>query len=124
MKRMFVTGVIASALFSSAHCFAADEVMDRIKQLELQIQELKQLKEQQAVSTVKYDDCMKAIGRDKFCTCISTALPRQVSFEQYIHTMITPREVTSFSSMTPEQRSVSDATVAVRESCIEKGFFK
>lgn len=124
MKRMFATGVIVSALFTSVHCVAADDVMDRIKQLELQIQELKQLKEQQAVSAVKYDDCMKAFGREKFCACISTTLPRQVSFENYIHTMITPREVAGFAAVAPDQRAVIEATVAARDSCIEKGFFK
>ena len=124
MKRPFYSALAVALFCSAPYCSAADDVMERIKQLEQQIQELKQLKEQQAVFTVKNDDCMKAIGREKFCSCISTALPRQVSFEQYVHTLILSRDALGYASMSPEQRAVVDATAAARETCVEKGFFK
>jgi hypothetical protein len=105
-------------------CNAADDVMERIKQLEQQIQELKQIKEQQNIAAQKSDDCMKAFGREKFCSCISTSLPRQVSFEQYVHTMVLSRDALGYATMSPEQRAVVDATIAAREACVEKGFFR
>lgn len=124
MKRLLSFVLAVAVVQSSAYCFATDDVLERIKQLEQQIQELKLLKEQQAGSAIKNDECMKAVGREKFCTCISTTLPRQVSFEQYVHTLVTSRDALGYGTLTPEQRSVIDATVAAREACIEKGFFR
>ncbi len=98
--------------------------MERIRILEQQIQELKVIKGQQAVAAAKYDDCMKAVSREKFCTCIGSSLPPAVGFEQYVHTMVTSRDKLGYDSMPVEQRVLVDATVAAREKCIEKGFFK
>lgn len=108
---------------ASAEC-AQDDVMEKIRLLEQQIQELKALKQQQAVTGVKMDHCMKAVAREKFCTCVSDNLPREVSFEQYVHTLVTAREKLGYETMTPEQKKVVDVTLDTREKCIEKGFFK
>lgn len=115
--------LIFLGLAASAEC-AQDDVMDKIRLLEQQIQELKLLKEQQVESRVKFDDCMKAVDREKFCSCVSDNLPREVSFEQYVHIQVTPREKLGYETMTAEQKKVVDRTSAVREKCIEKGFFK
>lgn len=104
--------------------FAQDDMMEKIRLLEQQILELKALKQQQAVTEIKKDHCMKAVARDKFCDCVSKNLPAAVSFEEYVHTLITPREALGYQAMTAEQKQSVDATVAVREKCIEKGFFK
>jgi GTPase Era involved in 16S rRNA processing len=109
---------------SASLSFAQDDVMEKIRLLEQQIQELKMLKQQQAISAVKFDHCMKAVAREKFCNCISDNLPREVSFEQYVHTMVTTREILGYETITVEQKKIVDATVAVREKCLEKGFFK
>ena len=107
----------------SAVC-AQDDVMDKIKALELQIQELKLLKEQQNVTTGKFDDCMKVVARDGFCGCVSESLPVSVGFEQYVHMLLTPREKLGYGLMSAEQKKGVDAVIEVREKCIEKGFFK
>jgi hypothetical protein len=104
--------------------FAQDDVMDKIRLLEQQIQELKALKQQQAVTEIKLDHCMKAVAREKFCTCVSEKLPLEVGFEQYVHTLVTSREKLGYGAMTPEQKKVVDATIETRDKCIEKGFFK
>jgi hypothetical protein len=109
---------------SAPPVFAQDDVMDKIRLLEQQIQELKALKQQQAVTGVKLDHCMKAVAREKFCTCVSEKLPLEVSFEQYVHILVTPREKLGYGTMTPEQKNVVDTTIEVREKCIDKGFFK
>lgn len=103
---------------------STDEVLEKIRRLEQQIQELKALKEQQRVASEKEDHCMKAFGREKFCKCVSAGLPREVGFEQYVQTLITPRAKLGYDGMTPERKNEVDTIVALRERCVEKGFFK
>jgi hypothetical protein len=98
--------------------------MEKIRLLEQQIQELKALKQQQAITEVKSEQCMKAVAREKFCGCISQNLPLEVSFEEYVHTLVTPREKLGYDSMTSGQKKLVDAILDAREKCIEKGFFK
>jgi hypothetical protein len=98
--------------------------MERIRILEQQIQELKILKQQQAAAEVKTEHCTKVVAREKFCSCVGQNLPNEVSFEEYVHIMVTPREKLGYQTMTAEQRKNVDSTVEVREKCIEKGFFK
>jgi hypothetical protein len=116
--------VVLYASFAATPALAQDELLEKIKRLEQQIQELKLLKEQQNISVVKVEQCMKAVARDKFCTCVGNSLPRDISFEQYVHTLVTSKEALGYAGMTQEQKSVIDATMDVREKCIEKGFFK
>ena len=123
MIRHTVMIVLCLSLSASAS-FAQDDVMDKIRLLEQQIQELKALREQQAVSAVKYEDCMKAIAREKFCRCVGDSLPHDVSFELYVNTLVTSRDKLGYSTMTGEQKKTVDATIETREKCIEKGFFK
>jgi hypothetical protein len=110
--------------FSSSVAFAQDDVMVKIKLLEQQILELKALKQQQTVVEVKFNHCMKVVAREKFCNCVSETLPREVSFEQYVHTLLTGREKLGYEAMPVDQKKNIDATIEVREKCIEKGFFK
>jgi len=123
MIRRTVISLLCLILSASAAC-AQDDMMEKIRQLEQQIQELKVLKQQKAVTEIKFDHCMKAVAREKFCRCVSDKLPLEVSFEQYVHTLVTAREKLDYTSMTAEQMKVVDATIEVREQCIEKGFFK
>jgi hypothetical protein len=103
---------------------AQDDIQEKIRLLEQQVQELKTLRVQQAVGRQKADQCLKAVGRDKFCNCIGENLPAAVSFEQYIHIMVTSKEELGYSAMPPEQKKMVDATLEAREKCVEKGFFK
>ena len=123
MIRRTLMILLCLSLSASAAC-AQDDVMEKIRLLEQQIQELKALKQQQAVTEIKLDHCMKVVARDKFCSCVSENLPREVSFEQYVHTLVTAREKLGYDAMTADQRKVVDATIAAREKCVEKGFFK
>lgn len=111
-------------LLLAAPLHAQDNLQEKIRQLEQQIQELKALKARQAVGKQKAAQCLKAVGRDKFCNCIGENLPAAVSFEQYIHTMVTSKEELGYSAMPPEQKKVVDDTLETREKCVEKGFFK
>jgi len=122
LHRLLCAAICAS--FAASPVYAQDDLLEKIKLLEQQIQELKTLKEQQSVSVQKTDQCLKVTAREKFCTCIGTSLPRDVSFEQYVHTLVTPKEVLGYAGMTRDQKISIDATLEVREKCIEKGFFK
>jgi len=116
--------VMFSTFFAASSAVAQDDLLEKIKRLEQQIQELKTLKEQQDINQTKTEQCLKVTAREKFCTCIGKNLPPQVNFEQYVHTLVTPKESLGYSDMTQEQKSVIDSTRDVREKCIEKGFFK
>lgn len=115
--------VLFCTLLTASPAFAQDDLVEKIKHLEQQIQELKTQKLQQRNRAEKSEQCMKAVAREKFCTCIGTNLPQEVSFEQYVHTMVTPKEALGYTQMTQEQKNMIDATIAAREKCIEKGFF-
>ena len=101
-----------------------DDVMERIKLLEIQIQQLKELKERQKLSEDKEQQCLKPVGNAKFCKCIAEALPREVSFEQYVHFLVTTKEGMNYNAMQPESRQAVDASIAAREKCVDKGWFK
>jgi hypothetical protein len=110
-------------LLIAAPLYAQDDFQEKIRILEEQIQELKMLKAQQSVKKQKTDQCLRAVGREKFCNCIGETLPASVSFEQYVHTMISSKEELGYSALTPEQKKTIDATVEAREKCVEKGIF-
>ncbi|HEY5974039.1 MAG TPA: hypothetical protein VIU41_04795 [Geobacteraceae bacterium] len=116
--------LILGYLLLAAPLHAKDDMQEKIRLLEQQIQELKTLQAQQAVGKQKAEQCLKAVGRDKFCNCLGENLPVAVSFEQYIHTMVTSKEELGYSAMPLEQKKVVDATLEARETCVEKGFFK
>lgn len=101
-----------------------DEVMERIKALEMQIQQLKALKEQQKLSEDKEQQCLRPTGNGKFCKCVAESLPQEVSFENYVHFLIKTKEELKYDAMSPESRKAVDASIAVREKCVEKGWFK
>ncbi|MDD2271429.1 MAG: hypothetical protein PHP95_16500 [Desulfuromonadaceae bacterium] len=115
--------LILGYLLSAVPLQAQEGMQEKIRLLEQQIQELKTLRAQQAVGKQKAEQCLKAVGRDNFCTCIGENLPAAVSFEQYIHTTITSKEEIGYNTMLPEQQKIVDHILETREKCIEKGFF-
>ena len=116
--------LILGYVLLAAPLFAQDDMQEKIRLLEQQIQELKALKARQDVGKQKADQCLKAVGRNTFCTCVGENLPEAVSFEQYVHTMITSKAELGYNAMSPEQKKIVDATLETREKCVEKGFFK
>lgn len=115
--------LILGWLLLAAPLHAQDEMQEKIRLLEQQIQELKVLKAQQDVGKQKIEQCMKAVGREKFCDCIGKNLPAAVSFEKYVHTMVTAKEELGYGTMPPEQQKTVNDILRTREKCVEKGFF-
>ena len=122
MTHRILLGILCAS-FAASPVYAQDDLLEKIKYLEQQIQELKTLKEQQNIAVLKTEQCMKVVSRDKFCACVGSSLPHNVSFEEYVHTVLTPKEALGYANMTPDQKAVIDATIDVRDKCIEKGFF-
>ena len=124
MRRCIPVVSLCSTLMASSPAEAQDDLLEKINLLEQQIQELKALKDQQKIAAEKEDQCMNAVGRDKFCKCLANGLPHDITFEQYIHTLVTPKNKLGYNSMTKDQKSTVDNLFELREKCVEKGFFK
>jgi type II secretory pathway pseudopilin PulG len=101
-----------------------DELMEKIRLLEVQIQELKELKQQQRLSAEKERMCVTAVGNEKICSCIAAALPADVGFERYVHIVVSTAEELRNDTLNPDERKNIDVVRAVREKCVKKGFFK
>ena len=106
--------------FSPAVCRAAseEEIFEKIKMLEMQIQELKDMKAQQNKTEEKQQHCIKAVGTEKFCTCLAQALPDDTNFEQYIHIMVSSAEEAG-----REGKKRVETAHAARDKCVQKGLF-
>jgi hypothetical protein len=94
-----------------------DELLKKIELLELQLKELKEL---QQASGEKESHCLQATGVEKFCACLAEKLPREVSFEQYVHTVVTPKKELGYEGLPAERRKVVDQTLTARDGCVEK----
>jgi len=119
-----LTLILLGCALIATPLYAQDDMQNQIRLLEQQIQELKTAQARQAVGKLKSDQCLQAFGRDKFCACLGQNLPAIVSFEQYVHTMVTSKEELGYSTMPADQRKMVDATLDTGEKCVEKGFFK
>ena len=124
MRRYIPAVLLCSTLIASSVAASPDDLIEKINRLEQQILELKALKEKQKFSAEKEEQCMKAVGREKFCKCLADGLSRDITFEQYIHTLVTPKSELGYENMTPVQKNTVEETLALREKCVEKGFFK
>lgn len=116
--------LILGYLLLATPLYAQNDMQEKIRLLEQQIQELKTLKAQQDVESQKIEQCLKAVGRDKFCNCIGKNLPVAVGFEQYIHTIVSSKEELGYTTMSPEQKKMVNSILETADKCVEKGFFK
>ncbi|RII25840.1 MAG: hypothetical protein CXR31_12605 [Geobacter sp.] len=122
MRKLLIVMVVCAFGFASLDLAVAAEDNDAIlKKIDALEQQLKELKGQQQASSEKESHCMRAFGREKFCKCIAENLPREVGLEQYVHTVITPKEGLGYDGLTPEQKKSVDQTLAARDKCSEKG---
>lgn len=98
-----------------------DELLEKINLLEIQIQQLKEMKAQQGRAQEKERQCIAAVGTEKFCKCLAEALPLDISFERYVHDIITTPEESPKDSRTPDRQAASDPVHAARDKCVQKG---
>jgi hypothetical protein len=100
-----------------------EELFEKIKLLEIQIQELKAMKAEQSKAQEKKQHCIRAMGTDKLCACLAEALPGNVSFEQYVHVMVSTPEEPRDDSRKRDGQGAVDALHAARDKCVQKGLF-
>lgn len=124
MTRRLTLLILGFLLLASPLPAQQEDLKEKIRELEQKIEELKALEAQVVVRQKKTDQCLKAVGREKFCDCLGDNLPASVSFEQYVHTLVTSKEELGYGEMTPEEKEAVDATLETREKCVEKGLFK
>jgi hypothetical protein len=123
MPRIWLVAIwygLALAFLDVPRAVAGDQE-ELLKKIEVLEHQLKELKEQQKARSEKESHCLKAVGREKFCTCIAEKLPPEVGFAEYVHTAITGKEAPGYDAMTAEQKRRVDATLAARDACVEKG---
>lgn len=119
-KRLIILVACAFVPASLNLSGAADNKDELLKKIETLEQQLKELKELQKTGGEKESQCLKVFGSGKFCKCVAENLPRPVSFEQYVHTVITPKEGLGYDGMSPEQKKGVDQTLAARDRCVER----
>lgn len=112
----------AGAAWAAAPAGApSKEILDRIKNLENQIHELKEQQKQQEDQRVreKENQCMTAIGVKEFCSCLAANLPMEVDFTRYIQTVV---GASGKSSPVAEMdKKIADRTFMARDICAGKG---
>ncbi|NVN90802.1 MAG: hypothetical protein HXX11_09380 [Desulfuromonadales bacterium] len=127
LKLILCCIILAAALspLFPAVCRAAsqEELLEKINLLEIQIQQLKEMKAQQNKTQEKEQQCILAVGTEKFCTCLAEALPGDVSFEQYVHDMVSLAELSRDDSRKGGAKGDVDAVHAARNKCVQKGLF-
>ena len=125
MHRAVIAALIGALMAIPAPSRAASSQEELLKKIETLQQQLNELKALQKASAEKKSQCMSTVGQEKFCACIAEGLPAEVGFEQYVHTVITPKEALGYGGMTPEQKKGVDQVLAVRDKCAgkEKGGF-
>lgn len=112
--------LVVLSLATTGAAASRDDLAEKIKYLELQIQELKQLKFQQKMVDEKEQQCVRVTGEEKLCSCLAAGLPKEVSFEQYVHYLVTSKEDLKYESLKPEVQQAVDVSAAVRKRCINK----
>ncbi len=121
MRKWLIVPVVSVFVLGSFGLARAAENKDELlKKIETLEQQLKELKEQQKASGEKQSQCMRAFGGEKFCKCIAENLPREVGLEEYVHTVITPRDRLGYDGMSPGRKKSVDQVLAVRDRCVEK----
>lgn len=100
MRTVFTVVLLLFATMMSFPAFAAEpvsvqqkEMMEKLRQLEEQIRELKEQKQASDNQVkIKKEECIKAVGLENFCACLSVELPGEIGFERYIHIVVTPKD--------------------------------
>lgn len=121
---LFSTSLFMLSLAVSASAAQDNDLLEKIKKLELQIEELKSLKLRQSDIALKEAQCITAIGKSSLCHCVASGLQPNVSFEHYIHYLVNSKETLGYDKMSADNKSEVDNSISVRDNCIEKGIFK
>lgn len=124
-KSMLSILIIIFLVIAATACFPAlaaepvsaqqKEMLEKLRQLEEQIRELKEQKQTfENQVKIKKEECIKAVGLESFCSCLSVELPGDIGFERYVHIAVTPKD-----RLEGKDAELIPAVRRVREMCIK-----
>ncbi|MDY0300951.1 MAG: hypothetical protein RBQ99_05105 [Trichlorobacter sp.] len=112
-------------LLMTTPLFAAEAEQDtelllkKIKELENQINEMQKLKLKKEALPVKMDQCMRVVGVESYCGCISEALPATVDYLRFVQIMLTPAQELGYNKLPADQQKDIDQTAVAWANCVE-----
>jgi uncharacterized protein YbaA (DUF1428 family) len=87
-----------------------DNLLDNLDQLRVLADQI--VKEKRA-------HCIRAFGHAAFCECLSSKVPVGTSFVTYIRVVTSTKEQLSYSSLSKDDKTIVDVTIAAREACVK-----
>ncbi|MDK9716980.1 MAG: hypothetical protein OEL57_03620 [Trichlorobacter sp.] len=127
MKKMVLCLLLVSCLVWNSSARAADEMdpkkqaelMEKIKKLEQQINELTALKLKKQSIPAKRDQCMKVVGVENYCTCVVEKLPASVDYRQFVQVLLTPAKELGYGAMSADQKMDVDLALVAWAKCVD-----
>ncbi len=95
------------------------ELLEKIEQLQKQIEDLKILKQQKLSLGLKRDQCMKAVGVEAYCNCVVEKLSATVDFKQFVHIVLTNSVDLGYDKMTDVEKKDVDSSLVVWAKCVD-----
>ncbi len=95
------------------------QLLKKIEELEKQIIELNSLKLKKQTLPVKKDQCMKVVGVESYCVCVTEALPAMVDYRQFVQILLTPAAEFGYDKLSVEQKKDIDQAVVVWATCVD-----
>ena len=65
------------------------------------------------------NQCLKAFGHQKFCSCVNVHIPIGMPFEQYIKVTISTKDELGYAGLSEQQKEIVDTVLKVREQCVK-----
>lgn len=94
------------------------QLLKKIEELEKQISELNSLKLKKQTLPVKKDQCMKVVGVESYCNCVTEALPAMVDFRQFVQILLTPANEFGYDKLSAEQKKDVDQAIVAWATCV------
>lgn len=94
-------------------------LLQKIEELEKQIEEMQSLKLKKEALPVKMEQCMRVVGIEPYCHCICEALPATVDYLQFVQIMLTPPKKLGYDKLSSEQQKDIDQTAIAWAGCVD-----
>ncbi|CAH2030988.1 hypothetical protein [Trichlorobacter ammonificans] len=126
MKRLVIAVTLIWCSLGSMIAGATDpdpqkqqQLLKKIEELEQQISELRSLQLKKQTLPVKKEQCMKVVGVESYCTCVSEALPATVDYRQFVQILLTPAAEFGYDKLTVEQKKDVDQALVAWARCVD-----
>jgi len=121
---MLLAVSISAVPFASADEAPVDpkkqaELMDKIEELQKQIEDLKVMKQKKLSLGMKRDQCMKAVGVESYCNCVVDKLPATVDYKQFVHIVLGTAAELGYDKMSADQKKDIDSSLIIWAKCVD-----